>query len=821
MKRYFLSILFIVIINISQAQNIEISGNNVVIAGNGSNIPVAVDGTDFDEVVIGNSISHSFSILNLELRNPGIQVQSITVSSAEFIITNNIHHLAPGESGVFDITFQPTSNGIHDAVISIVVKRRGNRITYNFNITGDGTRDIMITQYYENGNADKIEVKNISDNIIQNNNYYLGVYSNGTDTLGTPDFIFSIGSVNPEEVKLIGNSNFLNGNENVVISTSNGINCFLDRVEIIGDNTTTWGTDTSFTKGGCASEIPHLIFDITNWIEVPTAKVDAADIKQNISLGTYYTGPISWDGSSWSDSSLPDLSRIVNIDGIYTANSGNIEACNLIINSDLNFDIGTINSVVVYRDLTINGSFTIGDKESLVMYDDDALITGNISKNESSTYRNNTYDFTYWSSPIADADISNVFAGVTPNRIYLYDQSQTSTSDPNHPDFWKTWVLASGTMIQGKGYAAEGLTGTTGIHDIIFTGKPNNGVINDFNFIGNPYPSAIDIELFFDANQAVIDPTIYLWTHNTPISNGNSGDFAFDDYATYNYTGGTGAGNGPVPEKNIGSSQGFFIRALSSANVLFNNSMRMEDSNNQFYKIVSDKKSTAVNEEKDRIWLNLTTNNGGFNQLLVGFMENATDSTDTGYDALKFEGGNSISFYSLIENKKFTIQGKGPFSQDKTVTLGFDSRVAPRDFSISIHKTEGNLKNNEVYLVDHELNITHDLNRSDYHFELAETGSHPNRFTLQFSNTTTLAVDDIILKDEFIISSKNDQINIRSKKMVKAIMIYDMLGRVLLNTNPDKKDFNLKSDMLKKGNVVVIRAELDNGSVVNKKIIPY
>ena len=46
---------------------------------------------------------------------------------------------------------------------------------------------------------------------------------------------------------------------------------------------------------------------------------------------------------------------------------------------------------------------------------------------------------------------------------------------------------------------------------------------NDFNMIGNPYPSAIDIEKYFDANSSVIDPTIYLWTHTTAFSN-DSGD---------------------------------------------------------------------------------------------------------------------------------------------------------------------------------------------------------------------------------------------------------------------------------------------------------
>ena len=834
MKKYFLSILLTITLNFVYTQNIEISGNGIVIDGNGSNIPNILDDTEFDEVVIGNIVSHSFSILNTDSGKPGVQIQSLTVNSTEFIIASKVHHLAPRESGAFDVTFQPTTEGIHNAIITIVAKRRGNTKTYTFNIRGNGTRDIMITQYYENGSTDKIEVKNLSEHVIQNDNYYVGVYYNGTDTTGAPDYVLPVGNLNAKEVKLLGNTDLFNGDDISVISTSSGINCFIDRVDIIGDNTIMWGANTSYTKGGCASELSHLIFDINNWIEVEITKVDAADNKQNISLGEYNIGDISWNGTTWSDSSLPDLSRIVNIDGTYTANNGNIEACNLIINSSLNFDNGTTHSVVVYGDLTINGNFTIGDQESLVMYDDDALIIGNITKNESSTFRNNSYDFTYWSSPITNASIGEVFVGVDPNRIYSYDQSQTNTTDPSHPDYWNIWILASGNMDNGKGYAAEGISGTTGVHNMSFSGAPNNGVVNidifewsdsnpdnDFNLIGNPYPSAIDIETFFTVNSTMVDPTIYLWTHSTPISGGSSGDFVSSDYATYNLTGGTGVGSGPVPDKNIGSGQGFFIRGINSGIAVFNNSMRIEDANNQFYKIDNYKKKTQVEEEKDRIWLNLTTNMGGFNQLLIGYMENATESMDRGYDALKLDANNPISFYSVVDNNKLVIQGLNNFSNNNSVSLGFDSEISPRTITISINRVEGALREAEIFLVDNLLNTTHDLKQSDYKFDQLEKGEFKDRFTLQFKEAAVLDVKEILKNEDFVISNLDDSFKIDAKQMVKTIKVYDMLGRALIDFNPNKLSFYLKTNNLKKGTVLIVQAELENGSLISKKTIKY
>lgn len=832
MKKCFLSILLIFTINFVQAQNIELFGNSIVIANNGSNTPNSGDGTDFEDVVIGNSITHSFTIFNTESRNPGIQIQSITVNSGEYIITNNIHHIGVGDSGVFDVAFTPTSEGIQNAIVSIVVKRRNNRRTYTFNIRGNGIKDIMITQYYENGSADKIEVKNISNNIIENGSYYLGIYNNGTDTIGDPDTVIPLGRINIGEVKLIGNTNFIEGNDIIVISSSTGINCFFDRVDIIGDHST-WGVKTSFTKSACTSESPHLSFNLIDWIEIDTAKVNAADIRQNISLGTYNIGEIIWNGISWSDSSLPDLSRVVRIDGTYTANNGNIEACSLIVNSNLNFDNATTNSVVVYRDLTINGTFTIGDTESLVMYDNNAIIIGNIIKKESSTYRNNTYDFTYWSSSIVNASIGTVFSGVSSNRIFLFDQSQTNTTDPSHPDYWNTWIVASGNMDNGRAYATEGVSGTTGVHNILFTGTPNNGVINvdifewsdndpdnDFNLIGNPYPSAINIETFFEVNSTIVDPTIYLWTHSTAISGGSSGDFISSDYATYNLTGGTGVGDGPVPDKNIGSSQGFFIRGISTGIAVFNNSMRIENANNQFYKTDKSKENVLDSDVKNRIWLNLTTNEGGFNQILIGFMDKATESIDRGYDALKIDNNNPISFYSVIENKKYVIQGLNNFSMNKSVSLGFDSKYSARTLTIGINRTEGILSEVDIYLLDNLLNTTHKLNQSDYQFDIEEKGEFKDRFSLQFKGSV-LNVENVLKEEDMIISIIDNSFKVTAKQIVKTIRAYDMLGRMLIDSKPNKQDFYLDSDNVKKGSVLIINAVLDNGSRISKKIIKY
>ncbi len=822
------------------SQRIEIQGNGIVIAGDGTNTPMLNDDTFFETTPISGSRIHTFKLTNKGSRR--LNVESISSNSGQFIPKGRLRRLRANQTKTFEVSFEPSSIGDHNAIIVIKVKIGRARESYSFNISGNSSAasnetELMISQYYENGNKDQVEIKNLTDYDINREDYYLVKYNRRDNLNRGPNRrnVVAIDRIEPGATALNGQLD-LKGDEIVIISTSKGRNCYADRIDIIGEQNL-WGRAASFSKGGCASETAHTEFSVTDWIQLSLDQVDQALSPQNLYLGTYQTGPISWTNSGWTGNALPDRTRITFIEDVYEGNIRSIEACDLTINAKLNFDHDNINSVVVYGDLTINQPFIIGDTESLVMYDDDAQITGNIEKMEKSTDRNNTYDFTYWSSPIKDAKLSEVFQGVNLNRLYYYDQSRTTTSDKNHPEFWSTWVLASDKMENGKGYAAEGKSGETGIHDLKFTGVPNNGIIyqdvvfhddnavnsdpdNDFNMLGNPYPSAIDIEIFFNVNAAVIEPTVYLWTHATAID-GESGDYSFDDYASYNYMGGTGIsdpGNGGIhPTKNIGSSQGFFVRAKSGGRVLFNNSMRMENANDQFFKGRIEKNKQNI-VEKDRIWLNLATDQGGFNQILIGFDEQASDSYDSGYDALKFNGSNKIGFYSLLNQKKMTIQGLGSFNSSKELTLGFDTKLGEREYNISISKIEGKLKESELTLYDNYLQISHDLKKSAYIFSHDENGEYSDRFTLIFIHNA-IEIDGIeAVVEELFVTNDEDVFSVVAESEVLTASVFDLRGRQIMQIHPNEKSFDFIDSESKKGEILLLQLEMKNQKQIVKKM---
>ncbi len=88
--------------------------------------------------------------------------------------------------------------------------------------------------------------------------------------------------------------------------------------------------------------------------------------------------------------------------------------------------------------------------------------------------------------------------------------------------------------------------------------------------------------------------------------------------------------------------------------------------------------------------------------------------------------------------------------------------------------------------------------------------------TENLSNDLTVGIDN-----SFTISNTYAGFNINASRVVTKIKVYDMLGRLLLQDNPNKQSFNLSTENIKKGTVLIIESTLINYVVIRKKAIKY
>ncbi|EPR71933.1 hypothetical protein ADIWIN_3131 [Winogradskyella psychrotolerans RS-3] len=351
-------------------------------------------------------------------------------------------------------------------------------------------------------------------------------------------------------------------------------------------------------------------------------------------------------------------------------------------------------------------------------------------------------------------------------------------------------VNATTALETGKGYRAAT---TTSDQVLTFTGDVVTGNIsapisnpvsgNQWNLVGNPYPSYLSASEFLTVNTAVLDEdaiAIYGYKSNgaSTGSVATTGNFTIINFATIGAETETGM-------FNIAPGQGFIIAAKNATdNVVFNNGtssttdMRTLIGSDDY--IVGRSPSISYNLKLDLVGSAAYRTSFYFN-------EGSSLGLDAGYDAKVFGAAPTFALYSQLvednEDVNFALQSLNTSNlSDVTIPLGVNANQGEQ---ISFTISQSTLPNTvNVYLEDTVTNTTTLLNSGDYTLTPSTNLSGTGRFYLHVSNSTLSTVDNT-LNQLNIYTNEADKTIVVAGQLVGATKatIYDLQGRVILSEN--------------------------------------
>ncbi len=554
------------------------------------------------------------------------------------------------------------------------------------------------------------------------------------------------------------------------------------------------------------------------FVQNGTCTVTTTPIQVLIRSTTYSAG-------SWSNGTPDSLTTAI-FNGNYSS-TGNLNACSVqVVSGNVVFNPG--HTLIIENALDVSGGTLTFENDASLVQVNYTLNSGNI------TYKRDTnpvrrFDYTYWSSPVDLQIMSNIFTLAQQPLSDKYFWMNTATYQ------WTQVANPSLTPMDiGKGYIIRAPQSfdpvATSVANATFTGVPNNGDyevdivkagVNDLNCIGNPYPSAVNAREFIEENTAAFGSpagtTLYFWTHNTPITNNL---YTFDDYALYNLSGSTVTAtpapglNNAAPNGFIAAGQSFLVRGVieGTTSATFKNSMREIGNNDQFFRT-----NNSDDQQRNRVWLDLTGEQGAFKQILVGYIENATNNYDPGYDGEIIEAGNAVSFYSILDNKKLGIQAKSlPFETSDQTALGFVATIAGT-YQIALSQWDGLFENQTVYLEDKLLQEVHNLNENPYVF-VSEPGTFNDRFLLRYTNVNLNTSQHTFGPNDVVISKDKNAVIIRSTMAMTDVKVFDISGRILLEKSAaNSKEIVLSQDWA--AQVLLFQVTFKNDKSVTKKMV--
>lgn len=523
-------------------------GNNaeISVAGNSIEIPsgsTAISTTN--NTLIGNAnlnvanpttVSKNFVISNTG--NVALTVSGITFTGADasqFSASPASTSIAAGSTGIIAITFTPTSEGVKNAIISIVNNDvTGNENPYTFAVRGNAVNYVTCAAgepalLYETGFES-------SEGYVASTNY----------AYDTP---FVVGSTNPQNWSVVrGNVSTTQAiatqSLNLRLYTSPSpypyaiTNFEIDNVAKVTfkartadglplvvsysiNGGTTYLNAQSFNLTGVTTNVPTYTYvlsstasinDVKLKFEVPTTAIRPTSSNKQLVIddikfyGQEVAAEKTWNGTAWSGDGLPPTSsQKAIIDGDltlpYTIGStvyNTLQGCECQINAGKTLNIGITDDItksstpanaVIQGKIVNNGAMVLASDSNLQQVDpyaENSFLTANFVVKRFAKLPKMGY--TYWSSPVSNQNLyafsdGGTTDGTPKNRFWQYDEATDNFKNTG------AFLLNETSIFEtGKGYAIRGQNRfdvpILKSYEFLFAGVPNNGDVS-FSLLKN------------------------------------------------------------------------------------------------------------------------------------------------------------------------------------------------------------------------------------------------------------------------------------------------------------------------------------------------
>ncbi|MEM6685559.1 MAG: T9SS type A sorting domain-containing protein [Bacteroidota bacterium] len=584
--------------------------------------------------------------------------------------------------------------------------------------------------------------------------------------------------------------------------------------------------DVLITTVGTDGLLAALDGDTVSYLDDSDDVITDTGSNQTVITWSPNAASTSWTtGTNWTGGVAPDPTKresvVIQSSINYPELDAHIIVGELTVDASASITVNAGATLDVYYDLINNGTITVENDGALLARENIPVAgTGNfVIKRDSPNYENSLF-FSFWSTPIQEANssIATIFPSVG-GFGYYWNASATNA-------FWNNDQTE---MEVGRGYALR--ANRLGVETAIFDGTVSNGDVDEpvfytvdpntgesgYNIIGNPYPSAIDWQLFHADNADDIEGTVYFWRQ----TEAPTGDNLASDYIEYNNTGSNPLG---AADGHIGTAQGFAVQAKSSGSgtVTFKNSHRLIAKNTQFFRPAStgvftpeSVNVTTENTNLDgRLSLRLS-GSGLYVTQLLGFIPQGTVNFDDLYDGIFINEGAGIEFYSLLATDKLSIQALPALTNTNIeVPLGYEV-VSNGTYTLAID-AEYLSQDFDIILEDRYQGTFTDLRQTSYTFTTSPTEEN-DRFFLQVQYRNTLNIDDVEISEDqvSVLFGEDDLQTITKRTDFESITLFDISGKQLLQREYASA---IAMPQLARG-VYIVQYTTETGAILTKKIL--